>query len=509
MSAATDTQVDSAQQWDTLQRVILPNASQMDTVPLYMDMGTATGIQLPTVGSGDGKKARAQSFSSSTKEAHVEDFLSRSSTKVRSGERVSFGSYFNAFPASYWRRWTSVDTVRLQVRTQGAGSVIVYKSNARGSLQRVDTRRVEGAAENTFELSLAPFGDGGWYWFDLVAGSEPLVMVDAEWQGPAVESTPGSVTLQITTLNKTDFCLNNLRLLAENPDALKHVQEILLVDQGTQKVEDADGFAEVRESLGGKLRIINQSNLGGSGGFARGMFEAVENGSDYVLLMDDDIVVEPESIIRLLTFADRCKTPTIVGGHMFDLYNRTVLHTFGEVVNPYRFQPSLPSEDMVLGHDFLSSNLRQTSWLHRRCDVDYNGWWMCLIPTSVIREIGLSLPLFIKWDDSEYGLRAKAHGFPTVSLPGSAVWHVSWIDKDDLVGWQAYFHARNRIVAALLHSPYEHGGRVVRESQYADIKHLVSMQYATAHGRGWALEDVLKGPTDLPDLLPSKLSEIR
>ena len=32
----------------------------------------------------------------------------RSSTKVRSGERVSFGSYFNAFPASYWRRWTTV-----------------------------------------------------------------------------------------------------------------------------------------------------------------------------------------------------------------------------------------------------------------------------------------------------------------------------------------------------------------------------------------------------------------
>jgi galactofuranosylgalactofuranosylrhamnosyl-N-acetylglucosaminyl-diphospho-decaprenol beta-1,5/1,6-galactofuranosyltransferase len=194
---------------------------------------------------------------------------------------------------------------------------------------------------------------------------------------------------------------------------------------------------------------------------------------------------------------------------MFDLYNRTVLHTFGEVVNPYRFQPSLPSDDMVLGHDFQSSNLRQTSWLHRRCDVDYNGWWMCLIPTSVIREIGLSLPLFIKWDDSEYGLRAKANGIPTVSLPGSAVWHVSWIDKDDLVGWQAYFHARNRIVAALLHSPYEYGGRVVRESQYADIKHLVSMQYATAHGRGWALQDVLKGPSGLPELLPSKLPEIR
>ncbi|WP_427006799.1 glycosyltransferase [Pseudarthrobacter sp. H2] len=500
---------DGGQRWDTLQRVILPSPTQMDTVPLYLDMGTATGIQLPTAGDRDGKQAKPQTISSATKEAHTEDFLSRRSTSVRSGERVSFGSYFNAFPASYWRRWTTVGRVRLQVRTQGTGSVIVYKSNARGSLQRVDTRRVEGVRENFFELSLAPFGDGGWYWFDLVAGSEPLVMLDAEWQGPAQDAQPGSVTLQITTLNKTDFCLNNLRILAENPEALDHVQEILLVDQGTQKVADDDGFPEVRDSLKGKLRIINQSNLGGSGGFARGMFEAVENGSDYVLLMDDDVVVEPESITRLLTFADRCKTPTIVGGHMFDLYNRTVLHTFGEVVNPYRFQPSLPSDDMILGHDFMSSNLRQTSWLHRRCDVDYNGWWMCLIPTKVIREIGLSLPLFIKWDDSEYGLRAKKHGFNTVSLPGSAVWHVSWIDKDDLVGWQAYFHARNRVVAALLHSPYEYGGRVVRESQYMDVKHLVSMQYATAHGRQWALEDILNGPKALPELLPSKLPEIR
>ena len=379
--------------WQTLQRVILPNASQMDTAPLYMDMGTATGIQLPTIGDGDGKDAKPRTISSPTKEAHVEDFLSRHSTSVRSGERVSFGTYFNAFPASYWRRWTTVDKVRLQVRTQGAGSVIVYKSNARGSLQRVDTRRVEGISESHFELSLAPFGDGGWYWFDLLAGTEPLIMLDAEWQGPAVESAPGSVTLQITTLNKTDFCLNNLRLLADSAEALAHVQEILIVDQGTQKLSEAPGFDDVKESLAGKLRIINQSNLGGSGGFARGMFEAVENGSDYVLLMDDDIVVEPESITRLLTFADRCKTPTLVGGHMFDLYNRTVLHTFGEVVNPYRFQPSLPTEEMILGHDFLSSNLRQTSWLHRRCDVDYNGWWMCLIPTKVIRDIGLSLPV--------------------------------------------------------------------------------------------------------------------
>ncbi|WP_343320444.1 glycosyltransferase [Arthrobacter sp. TMP15] len=499
------------QQWRTLQRVILPEQSQMDTAPLYMDTGTAMGVQLPTVGDNNNMRdaKKSQTVSSPGKEVHVEDFLSRYSTSVRSGERVSFGTYFNAFPASYWRRWTTVENVRLTVSTRGVGAIIVYKSNARGALQRVDSVRVENNEVTNFDLTLKPFGDGGWYWFDLVAGSTPLILKEAEWKSEGEAKKPGSITLEITTLNKTEFCIDNLRLLSENPQALEHVKELIIVDQGTEKVALAAGFAEVAEALSGKLRIIDQDNLGGSGGFARGMYEAVENDSDYALLMDDDVVIEPESIIRLLTFADLCKTPTIVGGHMFDLYNRTVLHTFGEVVNPYSFQPDLPSGDMTLGHDFVGSNLRHTGWMHRRVDVDYNGWWMCLIPTAVIREIGLSLPVFIKWDDVEYGLRAKAAGFPTVSMPGSAVWHVSWIDKDDLVGWQAYFHARNRFIAALIHSPYEFGGKVVRQSYAFDVKHLVSMQYATAQGRIMALRDLLAGPDQLHSMLPGKLPEIR
>jgi galactofuranosylgalactofuranosylrhamnosyl-N-acetylglucosaminyl-diphospho-decaprenol beta-1,5/1,6-galactofuranosyltransferase len=498
--------------WAPIQRVILPSPDQPDTVSLYVDAGSASGIRLrendELARTPKSMEQKLQMFSSGDREAHFEDLLTRHSMRVRSGEQISFGTYFNAFPASYWRRWTSLRNIRLTVNTHGTGTVTVYKSNARGSVQRVDGVHVDGEATSSFELSLKPFGDGGWYWFDLAASSDELVLEDAQWEAERGPRPSGQVTLQITTMNKPDFCLNNARILAENADVLANVKEILIVDQGTQKVEAEDGFAAVQESLGGKLRVINQANLGGSGGFARGMYESVENGSDYVLLLDDDIVVEPESIVRLLSFADHCKRPTIVGGHMFDLYNRSVLHTFGEVVDPYRIVPAVPHADMEIRHDFSLANLRQTAWLHRRVDVDYNGWWMCLIPTAVIKEIGLSLPLFIKWDDAEYGLRAREAGIATVSFPGAAVWHVSWTDKDDLVGWQAYFHARNRLVTTLIHSPYKKGGRVLRESVQDDVKHLVSMQYFTEHGRIEALKDVLMGPGALHGSLGTKLPEI-
>ena len=106
----------------------------------------------------------------------------------------------------------------------------------------------------------------------------------------------------------------------------------------------------------------------------------------------------------------------------------------------------------------------------------------------MLAQIGLSLPVFIKWDDSEYGLRAKEAGFPTVTFPGAAVWHVPWTDKNDALDWQAYFHHRNRFIAALLHSGYPRGGRLVRESLNHQIKHLVSMQYSTVELRHQALE---------------------
>lgn len=512
--------MDAVKELRTLQRIILPEAVQTDVIPLYVDSGDATGIQLPTRLDGEASKTLAQATARQEKQAEhlvqrsssAPDVLGRHSTHLAAGTTVSFGTYFNAFPASYWRRWTNLKAVTLELETQGEGMVIVYKSNARGVIQRVDAKVLSGQEKNSFELPLAPFGDGGWYWFDLIATQDDLTLLEAAWKGditPRLGSAGGKATVQITTMNKVDYCIDNIRSLGQNLDALESVQEILIVDQGTDKVQDHPDFEEVVAPLAGKFRIINQANLGGSGGFARGMYESVNNGSDYVMLLDDDVVVEPESILRLITFADYCKNPTIVGGHMFDMYDRSVLHAFGEVVNPWRTFYDKPQDDMSLGHNLAFSNLRNTHWMHRRVDVDYNGWWMCLIPTEVIKKIGLSLPLFLKWDDAEYGLRAKAAGIPTVSFPGAGLWHVSWQDKDDSVGWQAYFHERNRLITALIHSPFEKGGAVLRESLFLDVKHALSMQYYTEEGRLMAIEDLLSGPEHLHPSLSERLPVIR
>jgi galactofuranosylgalactofuranosylrhamnosyl-N-acetylglucosaminyl-diphospho-decaprenol beta-1,5/1,6-galactofuranosyltransferase len=359
-------------------------------------------------------------------------------------------------------------------------------------------------------LPLANFGDGGWYWFDLVAGSEQVKLLGAEWSVRKPEGfVPGTATVAVTTFNRPDYCVKHLSTFADSPELLDVVDRLLITDQGNKKVRNQDGFAEAAARLGEKFAIIEQGNLGGSGGFARGMHETVQDGrSKYVLLLDDDVIIETEGVLRAINFADFTRKPTIVGGHMFNLYERSVMHTFGEEINEYKFFWGAV-ESTRESHDFSASNLRTTPWMHRRIDVDFNGWWMCLIPTSIVREIGLALPVFIKWDDAEYGIRARRHGYQTVTLPGAAVWHMPWTEKDDTIDWQAYFHQRNRWLAALIYSPYKKGGILPRMSFLVDVKHLLSMQYSAVELRLDALEDLLKGPAHLHETIKTKLPEIR
>ncbi|QBE49433.1 glycosyltransferase [Leucobacter triazinivorans] len=479
----------------TLQNIVFPLAKDPDVLPLYADAETWTAVR--------GRPVRL------SQNAHIDNVLSRSSARVRSGQRVSFASYFNAFPASYWQRWTVVDRVALTLRTQGPGTIIVYRSNARGVQQRVDSRRVDGSAESVFELPLTAFSDGGWYWFDLIASTDDLILESGSWNTEADPVATGKLSLGMTTYNKPDYCVATLGNIADDPALLDGIDRIFLVDQGTRQVRDEAGFDAVAERLGEKLRVIEQGNLGGSGGFARSMAETLEREhTDFLLLLDDDVEFETESALRALQFGRFSRTPVLVGGHMFDLLDKPVLHAWAEVVRPGPFMWG-PSFEEQHRHDFRTRNLRQTKWMHARLDADYNGWWMCMIPKSVIAEIGLSLPAFIKWDDAEYGLRAKAAGYRTVSLPGVALWHVSWIDKDDSQDWQAFFHTRNRIVAGLLHSDRPAGGTLLQNSGRQDIKKLLNMQYYAVQLAVDGMRSVLRGPGGMHDEIATDMPQAR
>ncbi len=447
-----------------LQRVVLPTDDPARVLPLY--------VEGP---------------------ARPELVVDRRSYQLPVGERVSFATYFNAFPAAHWRHSTGVDEVCLQVELRGPATVEVYRSDHTGAAQRV--ARAGGEALLEVPLSLDGFAQGGWLWFEVTADAPDVRLVGAHWTGPEAPSVTASVG--ITTYNRVDSCLHLLRQLGEDPELLAMLDAVYVVDQGDDRISSTAGTADVTAALGGRLQVIEQPNLGGSGGFARCQLETLQAArSDHLVILDDDVVLETESIRRAVTFAAHCSRPTLVGAHMFSLAEPTRLHALAECVDMRRFRWG-PKHFERREHDLAAAGLRETPWLHVREDVNYNGWWMCLIPRAVLEKSGLSLPFFIRWDDAEYGVRTGADGQETVSLPGVGVWHVPWTHKTDALDWQAYFHQRNRVVTALLHSPYDRGGLVLPELFLQQLKYLAAMQYSTAELRLQAMADVLDGPRGL------------
>jgi len=523
-------EVTPARSLRVLQRVVFPG-EDLDVVPLYVETnpdrgaaelaaelanealtGRKTGtVNVPVASAPVAETQSSVRFGPDVPGYLVDDAGPRRSGLITAGRRVSFATYFNAFPASYWRRYTTVDSVTLRIRLAGQSKIVLYRSTARGFSHPVETIDVESDQPEVIQrtLPLSPFIDGGWYWFDIIAGDGGTTLIEADWLGLAPAGPTGRVSIGITTFNQPDFMLGQLHRLGEAADTLDVLDRVYVIDQGSDKVTQRPGFGDAAKKLGDLLEVGEQGNIGGSGGFARAMDETVRAGrADYVLLMDDDVRLDPEGILRAVTFADLARKPTIVGGHMFSMYDRSLLHAFAEAVDPHKWWWG-PSPNTKARHDFGRRNLRNTPWLHRRAEADYNGWWMCLIPTAVIREIGLSLPVFIKWDDAEYGIRARDRGFPTVSLPGVAAWQVPWDDKDDARNWQAYYHLRNRLVSALLHSPAPKGGAVISESLERQLQSLLSMQYSTVALRLLAVEDVLTGPGHMHREIATKLPQLR
>ena len=131
-----------------------------------------------------------------------------------------------------------------------------------------------------------------------------------------------------------------------------------------------------------------------------------------------------------------------------------------------------------------------------------------MIPRRVAEELGQPLPLFIKWDDADYGLRAGEHGYPTVTMPGTAIWHMAWSDKDDAIDWQAYFHLRNRLVVSTLHWDAPVNG-LLKSSLKATVKHLMCLEYSTVAIQNKAIEDFLGGPEHIFSILESALPAVR
>ncbi|WP_104524839.1 glycosyltransferase [Blastococcus atacamensis] len=429
--------------------------------------------------------------------------LERTAFTLDPHSALSTNTYFGRIPASYWQRWTGVTTMTFEAEFSGEGVVELFASDFVGEPRTIGGQEVSGSGRISLDVLIDKFVDGGAIWADFRSADGSLTITSPRWTIP----TPPRVrktSVVICTHNRADDCIKTLQTLAADLPALDQLDSVYVIDQGDKRVSAHPAFEQVSADLAGRMHYINQANLGGAGGFTRGMYEITEIEDEHhanVLFMDDDIILEPESIIRLTAFANSARQPVIVGAQMLYALHPKRLHTGAEYADLNILEAGKVVPRALWNADMTKENQEL------RVDGVYNAWWSAILPSEIVSATGYPLPMFFQWDDIEYGYRARENGFTTVTLPGAGVWHAdfTWKDQDD---WARYFSVRNSLITAALHSDFR-SKSLARVLFGRLVAFVTSMQYGLAATAIKGIDDFLAGPEFLHDGGQRALSEVR
>ena len=405
---------------------------------------------------------------------------------------VSFDGYFNAFFESLVAEHTGLASIQLHLDLVGRFYVEVLRFAQGRAAQLVAGVTHDGrAGDAPFALEVDLSADsplGSRLAFHLTCLSKQGQLTGGRWWTTAPPRRPVQLDILACTYKKREFIERTVRRIVEYPRLDRDKYFVTVTDNASDLPADLFPYPNVR--------IVPQGNVGGAGGAARGLMEglAAEGRArpTHFLLLDDDIELEPDMIVRAMSWLRHVRRDQCIGGGMLDLYRPTHLHELGSKIgHPKLLNVSACISELELGPPGALDRLGHIPESH------YNAWWFVAISREAVERHGLPLPCFIRGDDKEYGYRMLQQGIPTLAVPGIAVWHLPFYAK--IAAWLFYYNMYNDLLIRALRHP-EITADVLADAVEEEIGHyLDKLEYDQAAMRIRGLEHFLRGPGWLLD----------
>lgn len=236
-------------------------------------------------------------------------------------------------------------------------------------------------------------------------------------------------SIVIVTYNR----LNLLKeCLSQVEKQVKKFDEIIVVNNcSTDRTKD---FLDEYNNMYHRIRVFHtKKNLGGAAGFRLGA-EKVLKTSDYVLFIDDDVML------------DKYFLNNICASMEDDIYAYSgTVYTNGKIDQSHRRRIKdaifLSKEDVALSE-------------YKKYSFEYNLSTFCglLVSTKIIAQIGLPLgEYFIWYDDTEFSLRLNKYT-KIKNINNALLNHKTQVDSENRLTWKSYYGYRNSIDMGRRHS---------------------------------------------------------
>ncbi len=189
---------------------------------------------------------------------------------------------------------------------------------------------------------------------------------------------------------------------------------VYIVDNASTK----DELKIIEQKMSSIIAIQSDSNLGFAGGNNLGIKKALEKDADWIFLLNNDTVVDPDFLTKAISFTEKHPKTGIVATTMVNYYKRDILDNTGHDL--------LSNGDTVpRNRNHLLSSLRGANG---DAAISMSIMGACagaaLYTADMLKKIGLlDDDFFLNYEDADLSLRAIVQGWECYHCPDSIVYH--------------------------------------------------------------------------------------
>lgn len=396
------------------------------------------------------------------------------------GGSADFGTAANLFNLGKWRRHCGLADLHLRLEAAGRFELVVFQALNERASERLLNEVVDLVEGQPFRLDLTPLlkpNPLGVVFFTLRAlGAGKLSA--AVWETRQEPKRLPQFALSITTFKREAAVQTSVArfeaFMASSPIA--PYLHLLVVDNGRSA-----GIAPSAH-----VTPLGNENLGGSGGFARGLLEAEARGASHCLFMDDDASIHMGALERVWAFlAYSNATNTAVAGSLLSARTPWAIWESGAIFDRI-CRPLHMGTDLRDAHQVIKMECAST---YKSPFNLYGGWWFFAFPIAQAQY--RPFPFFVRGDDVSFSI---VNDFDIVTLPG--VYSSQDSDFSDKETLQTrYLDLRSHLVHHLALPAMDIGRlRTLSIPAWFFMSSLAQCHYETLATINLAVEDVLRGP---------------
>ncbi len=261
--------------------------------------------------------------------------------------------------------------------------------------------------------------------------------------------------------DNTFRCLDSLKKI----NASNFRINIVVIDNGSK--EKLDLSENYLHNISLKV-IINKKNLGFTGGHNVGINYALSKNADYVLVLNNDVVVDPNLIMELLKVLDKNEKYAIASPKIY----------FAPGFEYHKDRYKEEDKGRVFWYAGGIMDYRNVIARHRGVDEVDNGQYQkveetdfatgaCfLIRKEVLERVGFfDDKYFLYYEDSDLSQRIRRAGYKIIYAPYAVLWHSNAAAAGGSGSpLQDYYISRNRLLFGLRYAPLRSKLALTKES---------------------------------------------